>query len=160
MPTPTENLKLNIFNEDEVFDVDQINENFQKLDAVPVCIETGVTTASYSGALAGSANWRYRKFNDGTAEMSTAISFTTLRANQGDAVPYYSNAINLNFPFQMASVYDVQMHMASNTKGWIIDTSNNLITSGVTFVLASSVKESDADYYKQVFIHIKGVLTN
>ena len=61
------------------------------------------------------------------------------------------------FPFSLSEIYDVQMHLASNTIGWVSDITNKTVTDKVVFKVMGV--DSENDYiYKQVFINVKGVL--
>lgn len=157
MPNITNNLGLNVFLENEPVNFEEINANFEKIDALPICIESGTKTASYTGGSDSVATWRYRKYSDGTVEMSARLGYTNIKCNAGSTAPYYSGASTVKFPLAMSSVYDVQMHLASNTVGWVCDISNRTVLDQVVFRLASVWPETD-ELYKQVFINVKGVL--
>lgn len=157
MADKTPNLGLNTWLETDYFDVDEINENFIKLDALSICTETGIKTASYTGGVAGSAEWYYKKYTDNTVEMSARLYYTNLKCNSGDAAPYYSGSSSISFPFKFSKVYDVQMHLASNTKGWICDTTGETVLDNISFILMNMLKE-ESEVYKQVFVSVKGVL--
>lgn len=159
MPNLTNNLKLNTWLENEAVDFEQVNENFRKIDATVSCIESGTITSSYTGGTTNVANWRYKKYTDGTVEMSAKIEFTNLKCNGGSEVPYYSGISTLYFPFQLSQVYDVQMHLASNTIGWVSDITGHSVLDRVAFRVMAMHYESDYEY-KQVFIRVKGVISN
>ena len=59
------------------------------------------------------------------------------------------------FPFQLTAVYDVQMHLASNTIGWVSDITGKSVIDHVMFRVMSTAYES-TNIYKQVFINVKG----
>ena len=75
----TKNLGLNIWLENEPVNFEEMNENFEKIDHFVSCTESGVKTASYSGGSDTVANWRYKKYSDGTVEMSAKLNFTNLK---------------------------------------------------------------------------------
>jgi len=157
MPNKTTNLGLNTWLEDEVVDFSEINDNFTKVDSLVSCIESGTTTSNYTGGSDSVANWRYKKYTDGTIEMSTVIYFTNLKCNGGAEAPYYSGSSKIYFPFTLSSVYNVQMHLASNTFGWVSNITGKTVSDYVMFRLMSLEYESTEEY-KQVFINVKGVV--
>lgn len=157
MADQTAKNKFNIFLENDVVDFEQINENFKKLDAMNLCIESGTKTASYTGGVIGTATWRYKKFADGTIEMSTKLEFDNIKCNGGSSSPYYSGTLTVNFPFSLADLYDIQMHLASNTIGWVSDITGKSVLNYVMFRVMSTSYESE-NTYKQIFINVKGVL--
>lgn len=157
MPDKTKNLGLNTWLETDYLDVDELNYNFSKLDTLSLCIETGIKTASYTGGVAGSAEWYYKKYTDNTVEMSTKLYYTNLKCNDGTEAPYYSGVSTISFPFQFTKVYEVQMHLASNTIGWIADITGKTVIDNITFKFMNMQKE-DSETYKQVFVSVKGVL--
>lgn len=158
MPTPTPNLGLNTWLENEVVDFEEVNENFEILDDCVMCIESGTSSTSYTGGATGTAIWRYKKYSDGTVDMSTKIEFTNLKCNGGSSSPYYSGTSTLYFPLSLSSVYDVQMHLASNTIGWMSNITGQSVLDRVLFRVMGTEYES-TEIYKQVFINVKGVLS-
>ena len=159
MSNVTKKLGLNIWLENDIVDFEQINENFQKIDDCVICTESGIKTASYSGGVSGTANWRYKKYSDGTIEMSTKLEFTNIKCNGGSKAPYYSGSSTVQFPFSMSEVYDVQMHLASNTIGWVSDITGKSVLDSVMFRVMAMEYEDDY-IYKQVYITVKGVIDN
>ena len=158
MPNQTQNLKLNTWLENEPVDFEQVNDNFRKIDGLVSCVESGTIESSYSGGSSAMATWRYKKYSDGTVEMSTKINFTNLKCNGGSSAPYYSGTSTLFFPFQLNQVYDVQMHLASNTIGWVSNITDRSILDYVMFrVMAMELETTDK--YKRIFINVKGVFT-
>ena len=159
MPNQTKNLGLNTWLENEIVDFEQVNENFEKLDGMAMVIESGTKTASYTGGVNGTAAWRYKKYSDGTIEMSTKLEFTNIKCNGGEQAPYYSGASNVYFPFEFSSVYDVNVHMSSNTIGWASDITNRSVLDHISFRIMSMYKETE-NVYKQIFINVKGMVNN
>ena len=159
MPKTTPNLGLKTWLENDVVDFEQINENFEKIDSMVMCIESGAKTAGYTGGSNGTTTWRYKKYSDGTVEMSAKMEFTNLKCNGGgeEGSPYYSGTSTVLFPFAFSTVYDVQMHLASNTFGWVSDITGHSVVDQVIF-RAFSLYEETEEAYKQVFINVKGVL--
>lgn len=161
MPNLTDNLSLNVFLENEAVNFEDINANFEKLDGITMCIDSGTKTASYSGGSDSVAAWRYKKYSDGTIDMSTKLSFTNLKCNGGTETPYYSGDVTVYFPFGFSEIYDVQMHLTTSQKEWISDVTTEsaatVITDHIKFNLLSANQESETTY-KQVFINIKGVI--
>lgn len=153
----TTNLKLNTWLENEPVNFEEVNENFEKIDKLPFVIESGTKAGAYTGGSNGSNTWRYKKYSDGTIEMSTKLEFDNLKCDSGTEIPYYSGYSKVTFPFALKEVYDVQMHLASNTIGWVADISNRSVLDSVTFKVAAAYKEINS-VYKQVFINVKGVL--
>lgn len=157
MPNTTSKLGLNTWLENDVVDFEEVNENFEKLDNMVMCVESGTKTANFSGGTTSVATWRYRKYSDGTVEMSAKLEFTNLKCNGGSSSPYYSGDSKVYFPFSFSSVYDVQMHLASNTIGWVSDITGKSVLDYVMFRVMGTAYESE-NVYKQVFITVKGVL--
>lgn len=157
MSNTTEKLGFNTFLENEAVDWELINANFTKLDGMILCTESGTKTSNYTGGSDSVATWRYRKYSDGTIDMSTVIYFTNLKCNGGSKAPYYSGTSNLYFPFSLSAVYGVQMHLASNTIGWVSDITGKTVSDMVMFRVMAMEYESTTEY-KQVFIDVKGVL--
>lgn len=157
MPNTTSNLGFNVFLENDVVDFDDINANFEKLDGMILCTESGTKTANYTGGTNSVATWRYKKFSDGTIEMSAKMEFGNLKCNGGASSPYYSGTSTVYFPFALSQVYDVQMHLASNTIGWVSDITGKSVLDYVMFRVMGTAYESDYEY-KQIFINVKGVL--
>lgn len=157
MPNKTANLELNTWLENEVVDFEEVNANFEKIDKLVSCVESGIKTANYTGGSDSVAKWRYKKYSDGTVEMSTVIYFTNLKCNGGVKAPYYSGSSTINFPLSLSAVYNVQMHLASNTFGWVSNITGKTVADSVMFRLMSLEYESNEEY-KQVFINVKGVV--
>lgn len=157
MATKTPKLGLNIWLESDQVNFEEVNENFKKIDDMVMCIESGEVSSSYSGGVSGSTTWKYKKYSDGTIDMSTKMEFTNIKCNGGSSAPYYSGILSLYLPFTLSQVYDVQMHLASNTIGWVSDITGQSVLDKVTFRLLAMENESDYKY-KQVFINVKGVL--
>ena len=153
----TKNIKLNTWLENEPVNFEEINENFEKIDALPMCIESGIKLGTYTGGTQNSNSWRYRIYSDGTVDMSTKLIFDNLKCNNGSSAPYYSGDSKVTFPFNLKEIYDVQMHLSSSTIGWISDVSDKTALDSVTFRVATVYKEEDL-VYKQVFVNVKGVL--
>lgn len=158
MANTTDNLQFNVWLEDDVVNFEEINANFEKLDDMVMCIESGTKTASYSGGSDANAVWRYKKYSDGTIDMSAKLNFTNLKCNGGSKSPYYSGNVQLNFPFTFSEIYDVRMHLASNTIGWVSDITGETVNDSVSFRVMSMDSES-TNIHKQVFINVKGVLS-
>lgn len=151
----TENLGLNTWLESDPVDFEEINENFEKIDSLVSCIESGTATADFTGGTSTIATWRYKKYSDGTIDMSAKLYFTSLRCNGGSGSPYYSGTSTVYFPFTLTEIYDVQMHLASNTIGWVSNTTDQTVLDKVMFRVMSTSYES-TDIYKQIFINVKG----
>ena len=157
MPNKTANLELNTWLENEPVDFEEVNANFEKIDKLVSCTESGTKTSNYTGGSESVAKWRYKKYSNGTIEMSTAIHFSNLRCNGGANAPYYSEASTIYFPFSLSEVYNVQMHLASNTFEWISDVTGKTVLDSVVFRLMS-LEYENTEEYKQVFIDVKGVM--
>lgn len=156
MSTKTEKYGFNTWLETDPVDFEEINENFRALDGYNLCIESGTVTSQYSGGTASTATWHYKKYADKTIEMSTKIEFDNLRCNGGDSSPYYSESSKLHFPFELSKVYDVQMHLASNTIGWVSNITGKSVIDYVLFRVMGTAYES-TEIFKQIFINVKGV---
>lgn len=155
MPNQTAKIQFNTFFENDVVDWEKINENFQKLDDMALCIESGEKTASYSGDISGNVTWHYKKYSDGSIEMYTKIEFDNIKCNSGSAPPYYSGTSKVMFPFNLTAVHDVQMHLVANYIGWVSDITEKSVVDYVIFRLAGLTLETNYEY-KRVFINVKG----
>lgn len=151
----TTNLNLNTWLENDPVDFEEVNENFEKIDNLVHCIESGSATASFTGGTTSTVTWHYKKYSDGTIDMSAKLYFTNLKCNGGTSSPYYSGSSTVYFPFTLSEVHDVQMHLASNTIGWVSDITDKTVLDSVMFRVMSTAYESD-EIYKQIFINIKG----
>lgn len=152
----TANLGLNTWLENEPVDFEEINQNFKKIDSLVSCIESGTATAEFTGGTTTVANWKYKKYSDGTIDMSAKLYFTNLKCNGGTGSPYYSATSTVYFPFALTEVHDVQMHLASNTIGWVSNITGQTVLDKVMFRVMATEQES-TDIYKQIFINVKGV---
>lgn len=159
MPNLTENLGLTTWLENDIVDFDQLNANFEKLDSMVMCIESGTKTASYSGGSDSVATWHYKKYSDKSIEMCAKLNFVNLKCNGGTGSPYYSGDSTVYFPFTFSEIYDVQMHLASNTIGWISDITQKSVLDFLRFRIMATEYES-TNVYKQVFVSLKGVLAD
>lgn len=159
MSSNTSNLGLTIWNESDPVDFEDINNNFEKIDRLVNCIESGTVTSTYTGGINSTAEWRYKKYSDGSVDMSTVLYFSNLTCNGGTEPPYYSVNSSVNFPFNFSRIYDVQMHLVSNNSGWLSNVTGATINNSISFKLFNITKETE-DAYKQIFISIKGVLSN
>lgn len=159
MPNQTKNLGLYTFLESDAVDFEQINENFEKIDKTVICFETGTKTASLSESSEGTIVWRYKKFTDGTIELTTKIESTSIKSDSGSAAPYSSGDVKMYFPFSLSEIYDVQTHLCSSNGGWISDVTERSVLEYLTLKVMSVTQESSATY-KQIFVNVKGVLGN
>lgn len=157
MPGKTAKLGLNTFLENEVVNYEQINDNFEKIDDCCMCYEDGRKISTCSGDINGQCTWHYKKFTNNEIEMSAKMEFANVKCDGGSAAPYYSGIARVEFPFALSSVYDVQMHLASNTIGWVSDITGKSVVDSVSFRVMSMNKET-TEIYKQVFITVKGTL--
>lgn len=157
MPNKTTNLELNTWLENEMVNFEEVNANFETIDKLVSCVESGTKTSNYTGGSDSVAKWRYKKYSDGTVEMSAKLGFTNLKCNGGNQSPYYSGTSNVYFPFTLTEVYDVQMHLASNTIGWVSDITGKSVLDMVMFRVMATESETD-EKYKQIFIQVKGVM--
>lgn len=157
MPNKSSNLGLNIFLENDIVDFSDVNENFEKIDSLVHCVESGTKTSNYTGGSDSVVTWQYKKYSDGTIEMSAVVYFTNLKCNGGDKSPYYSGDSTIYFPLSLSKVYNVQMHLASNTFGWVSNITGRTVSDSVMFRLMALERETGEEY-KQVFINVKGVV--
>lgn len=157
MANQTSKNKFNTFLENDAVDFELINENFEKLDAMSLCTESGTKAANYNGTTSGSILWRYKKYADKTVELDVKLEFGNIRCNGGSAAPYYSGQINVYFPFKFSSITNIQMHMTSNTVGWVHDITPKGSLDSVSFKVLSMTYESE-NVYKEISLNVKGVL--
>lgn len=157
MPNKTPILGLNTWLESDFVNWQDLNENFEKLDSTSVCRETGTAVASYTGGSVTSVQWRYKKYSDGTVEMSASFPYNTLACNNGTSVPYESGITDISFPFMFSDIYNVQVYMASELKGWVSNITKAETLDHLTLVVLSMTKEN-IPMNKRLFINVKGVL--
>lgn len=157
MPNKTDKLGFNVWLENEVVDFEEVNANFKKLDGMPMCIESGTKTSNYSGGSDSVATWRYKKYSDGTVDMSVKLNFANLKCDGGSSSPYYSGNSKVYFPFKFSKIYDVQMHLASTIVGWVSNITQATVLDHLQFRVVATERES-VTAYKQIFINVKGVL--
>ena len=157
MANQTARNKFNIFLENDFVDFEQINANFEKLDGMCLCTESGTKAANYNGTTSGSILWRYKKYADNTVSFDVKLEFGNIKCNGGAAAPYYSGQINVYFPFKLSSVYNIQMHMTSNTIGWVHDMTPKGSLDSVSFKVMSMTNESE-NVYKEISLHVEGVI--
>ena len=158
MPTQSTNLSLKLFLESDVVDFEDINSNFEAIDAHIGFKDTTSGTSSYSGAASGTTTWKITKFYDNTVEMTTVLNLSTVACSTGSAMPYYSSSISLYFPVALTSFDFVSLNLQSEgTAGWISDDTAQTNVDHLTFRIASVSSESSA-VFKRVFVKVKGVL--
>ena len=155
MPNQTSKLSLNTFLENEAVDFELINDNFEKIDSLVLCMESGEKTATYSGAVSGNATWYYRKYSDGTMDLYTRLDIDSVKCSSGSKFPYYSGDIKLLFPVELTSVLEKQFQLSSKTIGWVQDVTDKSNKDYVLFRIISTAVESTY-IFKQIFINIKG----
>lgn len=156
MAQQTDKLKFNTWFDTDYVNFEELNDNFKKLDSYPLCIESGTKNAYFTGGSDSSAKWYYKKYNDKTIEMSAKLNFTNIKCNRGEKAPYYSSDSKVEFPFEMSEVYNVQMHLASNTFGWVTNITGQSVLNSVSFRVMGMEYETTQEY-KQVFVTVKGV---
>lgn len=157
MPNQTAKNSFNTFLENEPVDWEQINANWKKLDGMNLCVESGTKTASYTGGTSSAVTWRYKKYADKTVEMSAKLEFDNLKCNGGSSAPYYSGNSQVFFPFNFTEVYNVQIHLASNTIGWVSNITGKSVLDYIMFKVMGMTSES-TNIYKQIMITVKGVI--
>lgn len=156
MSRKTSNLGLTVWNDTDPVDFEEINSNFQTIDGLINCIESGIVTVSYNGETNADVKWYYKKYSDGIAEACAILFCNTLTCNTGTAAPYESAVSTIKFPFTFSTVYNIQTNLVSGTTGWIANTSVSL--DSVSFKICNIVQETEASY-KQVCVSIKGKIT-
>lgn len=155
MPNQTAKMQFNTFLENDVVDWEKINENFEKLDNVVLCVESGEKTAAYSGASSGNAVWRYKKYSDDSVEMCTSIDFSTLRCSSGGKSPYYSDSVIVNYPFVFTKIDNVETHVLSSSPVILSDITSKTATDSMVFRL-NSINIENANESRRIFIGVKG----
>lgn len=157
MASQTNRCKFNTFFENDAVDFEMINANFEKLDDMCLCVESGTKSANYTGTTSGSIIWRYKKYADDTVEMSVKLEFGNIRCNGESAAPYSSGQVNVYFPFKFSNIYNIQMHMTSSTVGWVQDVTPKGALDYVSLKVLGMQYESN-NVYKEISLNIKGVL--
>ena len=156
MATKTPNLGLNTWIETDPVNFEEMNYNFETIDKLVHCVESGFITAPYTNGSNTIADWYYRKYSDGMVEICADLTFTKLMCDQGSAAPYYSaDHSEITLPFTFVRVYDLQMHTASNSLSWVTNITGGNVTNRVIFRRFSMSVES-SELYKQVFVRIVG----
>lgn len=151
----TSNIGLHVWNEDEIVDFEEINENFEKIDDLLLVVEYGTKTANTTGGTDNIITWYYRVFNNQTVDMYCKLDCDSLKCNNGSAVPYLTNELTVSFPFGLSEIRDVHMHMASSTKGWVFNTTEENVLNKLSFVVGSFENES-TNNHKTIYISLKG----
>lgn len=118
MGSKSKNLNFNIFNEDDYVDFDQINHNFNLLDGMGLCVESGSIDSTAGGV---SVTWRYKKFlnSSSTPKYTIDASCTVLSDDswsckdditKGRQSCWVSRAITVPLPsvISMVNIYDLQ----------------------------------------------------
>lgn len=160
MPNQTTNLGLTTWLESDVVDFEQMNANFEKIDALVNCIESGTKIGTFSdGGATNTATWHYKKYSNGSIELDARLVFDNLICASGDGIPYYSDSVSIVYPFSFSSVYSLSIHAVSNNIIWATDISGGSSVDGATFRVLTRSKESSASY-KQVYISVKGWLAS
>lgn len=159
MSSTTKNLGLTIWNDTDPVNFEEINSNFKKIDSLVNCIESGIVTSTYTEGYQSNIEWHYKKYSDGSVDMSGILYYTNLKCNQGSEAPYYSGVSTVNFPFAFSKVYNVQMHLVSNTFEWLVNVTGETVSDSVMFRLFNMQIENNENY-KQVFINVKGILAS
>lgn len=159
MSSKTSNLGLTIWNDADPVNFEEINANFKKIDALINCIESGTVTSTYTGGSFDTIDWYYKKYSDGSVDINGVAYYTKLKCNGGSEAPYYSDTSTVNFPFEFSRIYNVQMHLASNTFGWISNITGQTISDSI-MLRAYKMQIETNEEYKQVFINVKGILTS
>ncbi len=112
MPNTTPNLGLNTFLENDVFDYNQLNSNFSKIDNLDIPGQTGTMTSTYSyvnynnSTTTGEVTWRFRRYKNKVIELNTVFTVNMLSTNNGTSPFYYSKILVLNMPVEFAGGYD------------------------------------------------------
>ena len=166
MPNQTAKLKLNTFLENEAVNFEDLNKNFETIDGYVICTESGTSSSAYTEGANSTATWHYKKYSDGTIDMSTELEFTNLVCNRlpGSESVYRSVNSTVNVPFVMYKIYDVQIHLVSDISSydnhaWVSNITDRNVTKALTFRLNSSKNEgANRSINRRVYINIKGVL--
>lgn len=151
----TAKLGFNTFSENQVVDWALINENYEKLDGMCLCKEGLTQSTSVTGANAENARWRIKKYADSTIEACTKIDFSSVNCNTQSGNVFTSPEITVNLPIALSEVDFVGMHMASQTVGWVMNTTPNTTNTQLKFKMVSMASESNTPA-KRVYICVKG----
>ena len=174
----TKNLGMNLFIDTDVVDFNDINKNFNVLDALPFCVKSGVTTATYQQYILKNGNentaygnpidvkWNYKIYNDKTFEMYAKIELTTLSCTAAIGSLFRSGYLRVYLPnkysdgtmFNIAEVSDLNINMSSDSYDWIILTNGPSIVNNFTFRIVGPKKETYS-VYRQIFVNVKGVIS-
>ena len=132
----TEKLKLHKWNPDDTFDVEEVNENFEKIDnmdnsnMVDFVVEQGK----------GGANdlWYYRKWNSGRCELwGTSEEVKILRWTKYQDVGLFADIESPTLPFE---IYEkmVFVSLMSSSSGLFYATAVSDASNYITFRLTSA----------------------
>lgn len=168
MPNYTPNLNLVKPTENEYYDVNVVNGNMDKLDALTHIVASGTVTGTRSqvnnwSSNGGSITWHYKKYDDGTFEADTRFSIYNLRCDESDGEDgtWRSGYIQVNYPnLGQTDVWHRSIYVASGSGlgiyNWAVDTSNNAnATEAMAFVLIALAQETEQQE-KVMFLSIKG----
>lgn len=157
MSSKTKNLGLTTWDDTDPVDFEEINDNFEKIDNLVSCIESGVAQSTYTGGARETVDWHYKKYSDGSVDMTGVVYYTTLLCSNGDAPLYSSDVSDVTFPFEFNDIFDVQMNLTSGTFGWVCNANSATSLDHISLRIYNMWKET-ADVYKYIYINIKGKL--
>lgn len=168
MPNYTPNLALVKPTENEYYDVNVVNANMDKLDALTHIVASGTVTSTrsqvnYWNTNGGSITWHYKKYDDGTFEAHTRFSVNDVRcdANDGEDGTWRSGYVQVNYPnIGQTEIWHRAVAVCSGSGlgiyNWAVDTSNNGDDTGaMAFTLISLARET-RQQEKVMFVSIKG----
>lgn len=169
MSTKTTKLKLTLPAESDVASINDINGNMNIIDSLTHVTTSGIassTITSEYGATpwTATANWNYKKYDDGTFSAYCKIETTDLLCNGASDVgeAYWSGVIKVTFPsIGITGIRDCQMHVSGNCMNWVMNITGKSVLDYVRCRLAGIYNEGTYNaqtnnLYKQLFIHIEG----
>ena len=156
----TEKLGLHTWLENEIVDFEEMNENFEIMDALPLCIGSGARSAPYSGSTltTDAAVWYFRRYSDGVVEISGKFVHNALPVSTGAAAPYTTDQTTITFPITFNKIYSINITCNGYETMCIpVLTTPADITNYISYKLMSFTQETSSEYTdKEVYITVKG----
>lgn len=158
MPSTSSRLGLNVWTDADIFDVNEVNENFSKIEEAVDLKNSSTITINNGTSLRGT--WRVKRYYDDTVEMSIRVS-TTAICNTVTGNVYISPTLIVSLPNAViTSVDNIQISVATGSASsicWAINLTSPTNTNDVQFCLAAPSNENGTAATRYVSITIKGV---
>lgn len=161
MAGTTTNYNFHTWNENDYVNWEDINENFETIDDMFLCISKSTKSSTYKVGTGADqlVSWECKQYPNNVIEMDCVLSFLSLYSNNGSAPPYYSESVSVNFPsdYNFSQIKNISINMSSDSIGWPVDMSaSDDFTKVIFSVLAIAIESTEVN--KRVYIKVKGVL--